>query len=205
MLETVGQKSVTPGAASYFGQDLPVLHELQNYLLKALRPSTTADFYDDYHSLTIRTSTPDNRRLRMVILNREDLLNTQPLYWVGFFGQKKPQIDPALYQEIDRLDRTLLRDLDDYPFILAYGSLELPDRYNYGNLVIFNQPEGIKEWKNTYHHRQAAQGVSPNYYDSVRIHMGKFQAGVSGTFGLEATNFYDFQAGLEKRSLSYSH
>lgn len=202
------QPSLAP-AELFYQRDLPALQDLQNYLLQvvpatgsetvantaateATSPANPANFYQNYQHLTISTSTHDNRQLRIVVLNRDALVDTQPLHFVGFFGTKKEFIRPELKKEITQLDRILVLNMEDYPFILAYCSIELPDRYNYANLVLFSQLEGIKNWKETYYHKKAAQHVSPDYYKDVRIHFGKLEQGLASKFALSNTNFYNF-------------
>ena len=169
-------------------RDLTVLREMRTYLLSVLdRPVI------NYSSLTLNGSIPDGRALRILVLDTTRLLNLKQLYFVGFFGQKKPFIPAAVRADIVRLDRHLSHDLTEHSFILSYCSLELPDRYNWANLVVFSEIEGINHWKETQHHKHASGQLSPLYFDNVRIHMGTLEGGLDAPFVVGRTNFYDFQ------------
>ena len=170
-------------------QDLLLLNELQKYVIDLSGQSNTPF---SYSNLTLNGHTPDRRNLRVNILDCERLLALPQLHFVGFFGQKKPSIEPAINQQIARLDRRLSNSLSHYPFILSYSSMELTDHYNWANLVIFSEIAGIEQWKQTYHHKRASKAVSPQFYDNVRIHMGTLEVGLSGALSVNHTNFYDF-------------
>jgi hypothetical protein len=184
--------SVHPKAALPL-QDLAVLTELQAQLLKLLaaNPSeaTTHTVSNTY------TDTGDKGKLRIAVLNRRIITSLKKLYFVGFFGQKKQFIQPALSEQVSRFDDLLTRDLAHYPTILSYSSIQLADHYNYGNLVIFSQPQDIEHWKENHNHKQASGEISRGYYDTIRIHTGLLEGGLNSNFQLQRTSFYDFRAG----------
>ena len=187
--------------AASFAQDLPVLTELKRYVQELVISSkekepdspSPAFIYQGFQRLTIATVTPDHRNLRLIVQDRQALTKAQGFYFVGFFGRKKPDIKPAISENLNRLDQTLIKDLEETSPILSYSSLELPDRYNYANLVLFTHPDGLKQWKmNNYQHHKASRHISPHYYESVKIHFGSLENGLVSDFRLMHTSFYDF-------------
>jgi hypothetical protein len=152
-----------------------------------------AFIYQGYQRLNLHTTTPDKRSLRIIVQDREALIKAPTLYFVGFFGTKKSQIEPVISDQLAKLDRTLIRHLEEVSPVLSYSSLELPDFYNYANLVLFSHPDSLKHWKkNNYQHRKASREVSPHYYQSVKIHFGVLESGLTSNFSWVSTTIYDF-------------
>lgn len=130
-------------------------------------------------------------RQRVVLSQPEILLTSPPLTVVGFFGQKWPGADRTA---IDEVDVKLLAEFPLHPNLLSYNSLELPDG-NWGNLVLFDQPQGLAHWAQSVIHLYAVSELTPPYYQSIRLHHGFLTGGLmSGEeIALTRTKYYDYQ------------
>lgn len=188
----------TAANAAYAG-DLDVLAEIRRYLFETLNTSHFDSLRGAGPDLktpsTVTRLTKDGRQLRVYINNCHNLSNLKEGYFVGFIGEKKAAIRPDILAQISRLDGVLIDELPRYPFIMAYCSLELPDRYNWVNLVILQSVEFLGHWKDSPFHREAARNLSPEFYETARIHVGKLEAGLAVPFKLIRTSHYNFGEG----------
>jgi hypothetical protein len=129
--------------------------------------------------------------LHRVTLSRPELLlKTSDLTVVGFCGRKRKGVDRG---PIEALDRALIAEFSQYEELLSYSSLQLKDG-NACNLVLFSQPQGIGHWATSPTHARAVK-MSPDYYESVRLHHGLVPGGLTSTNRLELlwTKYYDYR------------
>lgn len=177
-------------------EDLQALAELRNYLLKLIKIEEQVVDCITPQATPIKSSykgcTRDARNLKVTIQNLDTLATAKQLYFVGFFGRKRTSVAATISMELSKIDADLTDELQNYPAILAYGYIELPDHFNYANLVIFDRWEDIERLKTSTNHQKAAWQVSPNYYDQIKIHSGVLAGGIASIFRLSRTNFYDF-------------
>lgn len=182
--------SLITETATDYATDLAILSELRGYLLDTLHQHErqTGHFLE-------KSKTWDDRHLRVYFNNRRKLLDLDSAFFVGFMGEKRENIRAEVNEQVSKLDFLMTRELTQYPFILAYCSLELPDRYNYANLVILSGLESLGQWKETPFHRAAAREMSPEFYRQARIHVGALKSGLLAAFDLIRTSLYDFDTG----------
>jgi hypothetical protein len=131
---------------------------------------------------------------RVIVTQPGQLITTQPLVVVGFFGQRCLSPNERLVELTCALDSSLMDELPNYEDLLAYSSLALPTG-NYSNLVVFTREEGIKQWGRSERHAEAVRILAPELYLSVRLYNGVLPRGLQRTDELRLTvvKYYDYQ------------
>jgi len=110
---------------------------------------------------------------------------------VGFFGEKRTDVDPT---PLNETDDALIAEFPVHPGVLSYSSLELPDG-NWGNLIVLDGPAAREHWRTGSRHAYAAGELAPRHYTVIRLHRGR----VAGSLGdpprlvLEETLYHDFR------------
>ena len=135
---------------------------------------------------------PDGCAHRVVIVDWAGLMERRTLTVVGFFGQRREDAD---MQATLMADAVILQQFTEQPDLLSYCSRQFPDS-QWCNLVLFRTPEGIHHWASNSYHSRAAREISPNYYNSIRLHNGQLPGGLwsEQPIRLQRTKYYDFQA-----------
>ena len=128
---------------------------------------------------------------RFVIPRSERLRRARQLTIVGFFGQRRSSVDPALAQEFDEV---LVSEIPDYPDLLSYYSLALACG-NFSNLVVFASSEAKNQWSRSHAHARAAEQFAPDYYLSVRLYNGRLPHGLQQSHKLQLSRvkYFDYQ------------
>jgi hypothetical protein len=127
---------------------------------------------------------------RMVIRDRAALAANAELTVVGFFGEQRGKVNPALLHDIDT---ELIQEFLQHRYVLSYSSLELADG-NWGNLVILQHTGGIEHWRASQRHAYAARELAPLYYARIRLHNGILPCGLASPhLILTSTKYYDFE------------
>ncbi|HEU4327560.1 MAG TPA: hypothetical protein VFS21_30755 [Roseiflexaceae bacterium] len=169
---TVPKSVQVPGAQTErWDADLVALHYMQSRLLDFLSRAEPPQGGDRWATLYLPE--PRQRCHRVVLLDSTGFQPGEQRTFVGFFGQKRPEVDGRV---LDALDEELIAELYDYPALLSYSSLERADG-SWGNLVLLRGPEGIAQWANSVRHAYAAQEVAPRCYTSIRLHIGTLTLG----------------------------
>jgi len=155
-------------------------------VLRTEKPSVQTDRLDIFY-----LTEHDGCAHRVVIVNRDGLLNGERLTVVGFFGQRREDAD---MQATLRADAVMLQQFTEQPHLLSYSSRQFPDD-QWANLVLFNSPDGLHHWGANSYHSRAAKEISPSYYNSIRLHNGWLEGGLwSGNpIRLARTKYYDFR------------
>ncbi|MBI3959582.1 MAG: hypothetical protein HY328_12305 [Chloroflexi bacterium] len=155
-------------------------------VLREEKPSVRAKRLDIFY-----LTEDDGCAHRVVVVNWAGLMACDTLTVVGFFGQRREDAD---MQATLMADAVMLQQFTEQPDLLSYSSLQFTDE-QWGNLVLFRSPEGIDHWGGNSYHSQAAREISPNYYDSIRLHNGWLENGLwSGqSIRLQRTKYYDFR------------
>jgi hypothetical protein len=123
-------------------------------------------------------------------IERAPLLTDAELTFVGFFGQRRFEANPALLQDVDT---ELIQEFLNHPYVLSYCSLELADN-NWANIVILRNADGIQHWRASRKHAYAARELAPQYYTGIRLHNGILPNGLASPYlVLLHTKYYDFQ------------
>lgn len=132
----------------------------------------------------------DGRQHRIVWLNNIPLHTSERFAFVGFFGRKRASADAGL---LDALDAELIQELYDYPHMLSYSSLELPDG-SWGNLVLMSSPQGAVQWASSARHAYAAHKVAPACYTTIRLHSGMvtLNGSAEAALHIQRTKHFDY-------------
>jgi len=137
---------------------------------------------------------PQGRWLRLVVNQPEALHSAQELPIVGFFGHRRPVVAPEVVADKDAIDLELIAEFRNYPGVLAYCSMALNDA-DYGNLVLMAQPDYNEHWRTSPRHAFASRVIAPQYYATVRLHIGRLPGGLYSGHApvLTRTKYYDFR------------
>jgi hypothetical protein len=117
------------------------------------------------------------------------------LSFVGFLSKKREVLSPTISHNIARVDKELVKELEENPWLLSYSSMELTDG-NWCNLVVFNQEEAKERLVESATHRYAAYQLAPEYYEWVRLHNGTMSQEL-GQLVIHTTKSYRFKRGQE--------
>lgn len=136
---------------------------------------------------------PADNDHRIVLYHPDAIRSAAVLGAVGFCGFRADNLPASMVAEINRLDGLLLDELLNFPDVLSYSTLRMPDD-NYVNLVLLRDLSAIDSWRNSPVHRQAAEVVSPHYYKHVRLHNGLLPGGIASSFSPTHTKYFDFES-----------
>jgi hypothetical protein len=146
---------------------------------------------DAPNPLVLLEQEPDGRPHRVVVTAPERLADLVPLTVVGFFGQKRSEVDLTA---LDAADEMLIADFPRHPDVLSYSSLELGDG-DCGNLVLLARPEAKSQWSHWEAHARAVREIAPQVYRSVRLYNGELPNGIAASDALRLTcvKYYDYR------------
>lgn len=147
---------------------------------------------DQPRPLILYTTEPENRLHRITISKLTDLLSCESLTVVGFCGQKRADID---WGPLDAIDEELIIEFPQHPHLLSYSTLQLKCG-NSCNLVLFDNPKGLRHWVQGDRHSLAVS-MTPGYYKTIRLHNAVLRGGLlaGNELTLVRTKYYDFQTG----------
>lgn len=133
---------------------------------------------------------PDHPIHRLALARPELLRQPVDLTVVGFCGRKRPGVDRG---PLETLDRKLIAEFPQHEALLSYSTLQMADG-NACNLVLFSRPQGIGHWATSETHSRAVQ-MSPEYYESIRLHEGRLRGGLrlDSKLVLLRTRYYDYR------------
>lgn len=127
---------------------------------------------------------------RLLICDVDRLSSHPELCVVGFFGTRRPDRDGWALEEANT---EIVAEFHKYPGILAYGSVELPDRH-WANLVLHDDPVDVQFWRSSEMHKRAVESLSPDHYYNVRIHNGCLTSRLFDRprITIKKTKYFDF-------------
>lgn len=136
---------------------------------------------------------------RVLICNEELLLAHPELCLVGFFGNRRAEVDVT---PLEKANAEIVAEFAKYPGILSYSSVELADG-NWINLVLHDDPVDTEYWRKSELHARAVDRFSADHYQSVRIHNGH----LTGCLGdrpdatIHRTKYFDYSGEREWRAV----
>ena len=135
---------------------------------------------------------------RHIICNEKRLRTHPGLCVVGFFGERRTEVDMA---PLEKANRAIVGEFANYPGITSYSSLELPGGY-WANLVLHDDPSDTDYWRRSELHTRAVKMLSRAHYRNVRIHNAQLSAPVprQPTIGLLRTKYYDYSGETDWRA-----
>ena len=184
--EAVSERPFT--AIELIDRDVSIMHGMLDDVVRVLGES----------DLGVREIVPlkriawreDRRARRLVVCDEERLKVHHDLCVVGFFGERRTEMDVAPLEEANA---AIVAQFKNYPGILSYSSMELPDGY-WANMVLHDDPVDREYWNRSALHAQAARILSPIHYRTVRIHNARLTASVleRPSFVLMRTKYWDY-------------
>lgn len=169
-------------------QDLGILHGiLADVRSVVVEVEEGARSLEPYQKLAWRVGRLTHR---LLICNFDRLRSHDGPFVVGFFGDKRPNMDGTY---LEQANTAIVSEFPKYPGILSYASVELPDGH-WANMVLHDDPVDIEFWRTSEMHAWAVNTLSPEHYINVRLHNGKLTSGVFARprIEIQKTKYYDF-------------
>lgn len=189
----LGPEEEAPGrpftAVGLIERDMKTLLELLADVRGVLREADTGNrTIESYQRMAWKV---DGLTHRLIICDEPKLRYRDRTCVVGFFGERRPGVDPAPLEEANS---AIVTEFTRYPGILSYSSVELPSG-KWANLVLHDDPVDREYWRQSEMHAKAAEVLSPLHYKNVRIHNAELTDGLTDRpqLVLERTKYYDFE------------
>ena len=98
---------------------------------------------------------------------------------------------------LEEANTEIVAEFNQYPGILAYASVELPDGL-WANLVLHDDPVDVEFWRTSEMHRRAVEMLSPEHYYNVRIHNGTLTSGLfeRPRIVIRKTKYFDYTSNV---------
>ena len=119
-------------------------------------------------------SDPQGRHFRIYYIQPELLFSRKRLTVVGFFGQKRRNADIG---PLIQADKQFEDEFQYHSGLLSLSTVRLPNG-DFGNLVLFTDPESRDGWNNSPLHRDLVRKISPPYYRSLRLNNAILASGL---------------------------
>ncbi len=127
---------------------------------------------------------------RALVCNEEKLRNHAAACVVGFFGERRTDMDLG---PLEDANSAIVAQFKDYPGIISYSSIEMRSGY-WANMVLHDDPVDKEYWSRGALHAQAARVLAPEHYKTVRIHSARLTGRVadSPAFKVSLTKYWDY-------------
>ena len=137
-------------------------------------------------------SDPRGRHFRIYYIQPNLLFTLKDITVVVFFGQKRPAADIG---PLIKADKLFEREFNNHPGLLSLSTVRLPGG-DFGNLVLFADPESKDNWNYSDLHYQLVSEISPPYYKSVRLNNALLPAGLAspGDLRLLQVKYLDYSS-----------
>lgn len=161
-----------------------MLDDLLDYIRKAEADSRDVGSHERHGWVR------DGLARRLLICDEARLRGHEAACVVGFFGERRTDLDIGPLEEANT---AIVSQFRDYPGILSYSSVELPNGY-WANMVLHDDPVDREYWSRGALHAQAAKTLSPIHYRSVRIHNARLTNRIESnpSFRILKTKFWDY-------------
>ncbi|GMQ86082.1 MAG: hypothetical protein BMS9Abin07_1654 [Acidimicrobiia bacterium] len=169
-------------------QDLSMLHQMLTDLRGVLEEAKVPPArVVPYHQMAWRV---DGHGRRLIICNEERLGTHPDLCIVGFFGDRRTEIDISPLEEANA---SVVSEFPDNPGILSYSSISV-EGGQWGNMVLHEDPRDAERWRESQVHARAVEMLSPIHYRCVRIHNARLDARLfeDPDIVVHRTKYFDF-------------
>jgi hypothetical protein len=157
------------------------------------RAKAWADEPDACRDVVIRETDAEGHRHLLVVPDTQALLEATDPTVVGFFGRPRADVDAG---ELFELEEQLIAGMGAYAErgLLSYYDVELV-KGSYGNLILFEGPDGPRRWSENPVHARAVE-ISPASYHEIRLHQGSLSGTLlgDGTLHVTRTKYLDYGA-----------
>jgi hypothetical protein len=198
----LGPREVASGrpftALHFVEADVAVLHELLADVRTLLDEAAAgARAIIPYRKVGWRA--PDGLVHRHVICAEERLRSHPGLCVVGFFGERRTDLDIAPLEEANA---AVVREFAKYPGITSYSSMELPGGH-WANMVLHDDPVDTDYWRQSTLHADAVRRLARVHYRTVRIHNARLTTPVRDDPALTIlrTKYFDYTSEPEWRAV----
>ena len=175
-------------AVELLDADVGILRGMLRDLRRVLEESDSGD--REFESLQRIVWRVDGLTRRLLICDEKKLRNHLALCVVGFFAERRRDIDVSPLEEANT---AIIGEFAKYPGILSYSSVELADGH-WGNLVLHDDPIDKDYWRRSELHVSAVETLSPAHYKNVRIQNARLTDYLMGhpTFKITKTKYFDY-------------
>lgn len=170
--------------------DLERMREMAHQLVDTYDDPVVCDFTPGKRAVC--QSDPMGRHFRIYYIQPQRLFMQKDLTVVGFFGHKRPRAD---IQPLLQADKQFEREFHNNPGLLSLSTVRLPSG-DFGNLVLFTDPESKDQWNDMPLHRDLVAKISPPYYEHIRLSNAVLPDGLDNPDTMELTKV---------RYLNFSH
>ena len=160
-------------------EDLVMMRRMARQLVDTYDDPVLCDFVPGKNVLC--QSDPSGRHFRIYYIQPDLLFSLNEITVVGFFGQKRlgADIGPLI-----KADKLFEHEFKNHPGLLSLSTVRLADG-DFGNLVLFTDPEAKDAWNYSDLHYQLVSEISPPYYKSVRLNNAVLPEGLSSPENLQ--------------------
>jgi len=137
---------------------------------------------------------------RTVLFHLKKLKKTSLLAGVGFFGQVSPSSTPEIKTRVWQTDLDLIHSVQKESGFLAYSSMRLPNKIDWGNVAWFANWQAATDWLANPLHQYTVRVLAPQHFATVRIHNFEVDLPINWVTSLKpekirllTTKYYDFQ------------
>jgi hypothetical protein len=142
------------------------------------------------------------QRSHRIVIYRPLPPGQQIFQFVSFVSKRLSDIPSSIAKALTDVDRKLVIELTDYPGLLHYSSLELPDDIWY-NLVVFAHSAAKDDILHLKTHQFAAYALAPFSYQWIRLHYGTIAGErFAASLALYKTKHYVFHAPTQQPTIS---
>jgi hypothetical protein len=136
---------------------------------------------------------------RHIVCNPERLGSHPRLCVVGFFGERRMEVDGTPLEEANT---AVVSEFAKYPGITSYSSMELAGGH-WANLVLHDDPVDTEYWRQSELHAQAVKMLSRTHYRNVRIYNAGLTAPLleDPTIALRRVKYFDFSGDSDWRAI----
>ena len=169
-------------------EDLARLRHMTHQLVDTYEDPVLCDF--SLVKRAICQSDPKGRHFRIYYIQPDKLFSSKNLTVVGFFGHKRPN---ASIRPLIQADKQFEREFYKHPGLLSLSTVRLPSG-DFGNLVLFTDPESKDAWNFSQPHQDLVAEISPPYYKSIRLNNGVLPDGLDtpDNLHLERVRYLDY-------------
>jgi hypothetical protein len=136
-------------------------------------------------------SDPSGRHFRIYYVQADLLFRLKNLTVVGFFGHKRPRAD---IRPLIQADKKFEDEFHHHPGLLSLSTVRLSNG-DFGNLVLFTDPEAKDNWNYSKLHYETVSRVSPPYYKTIRLNNAVLPEGLENPENLQLirVKYLDYQ------------
>lgn len=169
-------------------EDLDRMRGMAHQLIDTYDDPVVCDFVPGKRAVC--QSDPLGRHFKIYYIRPQLLFSQKNITVVGFFGHKRPGAD---IKPLIQADKKFENEFHHNPGLLSLSTVRLPSG-DFGNLVLFTDPESRDLWNNMPLHRDLVARISPPYYRHIRLNNAVLPDGLGNPDNMQLirTRYLDF-------------